>query len=137
MKACAPRSTSRILRLQRTTTDGLLPPPCSVVAPLPAAALQRGNREPEAATSHGRCGRRLGLRVASSTKPAACQDRDPAGSASWTGGSAALLVLVVQCDNAESDEFGARNALQSSGVGSEADYGESERVRAHDLQCEE
>jgi hypothetical protein len=32
------------------------------------------------ATSHGRCGRRSGLQVASNTKPAACQDRDPAGS---------------------------------------------------------
>ena len=44
---------------------------------------------------------------------------------------------VVRRDNAESDEFGARNALQSSGAGSEADYRESERIRVHELQCEE
>jgi hypothetical protein len=47
------------------------------------------------------------------------------------------LLQVVQRDNAESDEFGGRNALQSSGAGSEADYGESERIRVHELQPEE
>jgi hypothetical protein len=37
------------------------------------------------ATSHSRCGRRSGLPVASHTKPAACQDRDPAGSNCGSG----------------------------------------------------
>jgi hypothetical protein len=65
-------------------------------------------------------------------------DRDgPAAAASEIRRSKASRLLFVQRDNAESDEFGARDALQSSGAGSEADYGESERIRVHELQCEE
>jgi hypothetical protein len=54
-----------------------------------------------------------------------------------SGRDRAWPLQFVERDNAESDEFGARDALQSSGAGSEADYGESERIRVHGLRCEE
>jgi hypothetical protein len=61
----------------------------------------------------------------------------PSSSIPPGGESETRLLAVVRRDNAESDEFGARDALQSSGAGSEADYGESGRIRVHELRCEE